>query len=57
MNNNKFFKEVNGNFAFGCMRLPLTKDGIDYEMFTKMVDYFIDHGLNYFDTARGYHSG
>lgn len=54
----KTFEEVKKNFGFGCMRLPLRKDGsIDDEQFCKMVDEFIAQGFNYFDTAHGYHEG
>lgn len=52
---NKFFKEVNKNFGFGCMRLPLKSNGdIDIEQTKQMVDLFIANGFNYFDTAHGY---
>ena len=44
--------------AFGCMRLPQTAEkAIDEHELQKMVDYAIDHGLNYFDTAWPYHGG
>lgn len=51
------FKEVHKNFGFGCMRLPMTGDKIDYAEFNKMIDRFIESGFNYFDTAHGYHDG
>ena len=57
MQHNKFFPEVNGNFAFGCMRLPMKGKDVDYDEFSKMVDAFIDAGFNYFDTAHGYIGG
>lgn len=57
MERNKFFPEINGNFAFGCMRLPMKGDKVDYDEFCKMTDAFIDSGFNYFDTAHGYISG
>ncbi len=44
--------------GMGCMRLP--GDGaahIDREATREMVDYAISHGINYFDTAWGYHHG
>ena len=57
MEQNKFFPEVNGNFAFGCMRLPMNGEEVDYDEFNKMIDAFIDAGFNYFDTAHGYING
>lgn len=49
------------SLGLGTMRLPL-KNGnddssIDVEQTQKMVDYAIEHGINYFDTAWGYHNG
>ena len=57
MKNNKFFPEVNGNFGFGCMRLPMKGGSVDYVTFSKMADAFINAGFNYFDTAHGYIGG
>lgn len=54
---NKFFSEVQKNFGFGCMRLPMKSGDVDFDEFTKMVDSFIENGFNYFDTAHGYVSG
>lgn len=54
---NKYFKEINGNFGFGCMRLPMQGEEVDLEQFKKMIDYFIESGFNYFDTAHGYING
>ena len=54
---NKFFSEIKKNFGFGCMRLPMKNNEVDYAEFTKMVDTFIENGFNYFDTAHGYVSG
>ena len=49
------FKEIRRNFGFGVMRLPLNEDKkIDLNEFKKMVDYFMENGFNYFDTAHGY---
>ena len=43
--------------GFGLMRLP-EKDGqVDVERVKKMVDLYMDSGLNYFDTAYVYHGG
>ncbi len=45
------------NFGFGCMRLPMNGDEVNYTEFNKMIDTFIENGFNYFDTAHGYLSG
>lgn len=44
--------------AVGMMRLPVKGQGevpVDEEETAKMIDYAMDHGVNYFDTAWGYH--
>ena len=51
------FEFIKKNFGFGCMRLPMKDGEVDAEETKKMVDYFIEHGFNYFDTAHGYISG
>lgn len=50
--------------AFGCMRLPVMPDAtsprstdIDEAATFALVDYALAHGVNYFDTAWGYHGG
>ena len=47
-------------YGMGAMRLPVV-DGddsrIDETATFEMVDYAIEHGVNYFDTAWGYHGG
>ncbi len=44
--------------GFGCMRLPQTPDkAIDETELQRMVDYAVEHGVNYFDTAYPYHGG
>jgi hypothetical protein len=49
--------KIKKNFGFGCMRLPMNGEEVDYGEFTKMVDVFLDNGFNYFDTAHGYLDG
>ena len=45
--------------GLGTMRLPLIEgtQNIDQDKVNKMVDYAIENGINYFDTAWGYHGG
>lgn len=43
--------------GFGCMRLPMKGSEVDLEQFSDMVDYFIENGFTYFDTAHGYING
>lgn len=46
--------------GLGTMRLPLKGEGdscIDEAAVWEMVDYALEQGVNYFDTAYGYHSG
>ncbi len=58
------YKEFQGlrisALGMGCMRLPVV-DGndakIDEAATQEMVDYAMAHGVNYFDTAWGYHEG
>jgi len=54
---NKFFPEIKKNFGFGCMRFPMKDEQVDVAAVTEMVDYFMEAGFNYFDTAKPYHSG
>lgn len=43
--------------GFGLMRLPLDGEGnIDEKEATRMIDRAIASGINYFDTAYGYHN-
>ena len=46
--------------GMGNMRLPVI-DGdngrIDFEAAERIIDYAYAHGVNYFDTAYGYHNG
>ncbi len=55
--------------GFGCMRLPLLKEAedmnnffeasmaVDEEKAFQMIDYAIEQGINYFDSAYLYHGG
>ena len=47
--------------GFGAMRLPVSDSipgtPIDEEKTEEMVDFALRHGVNYFDTAYGYHDG
>ncbi len=47
--------------GMGAMRLPVTgadaSSPIDEAAAAEMVEYAIKHGINYFDTAYGYHEG
>ncbi len=52
-----FFDNVKKKLGFGCMRLKMIDDKVDYDEFNKMIDAFIGAGFNYFDTAHGYIDG
>ena len=48
--------------GYGCMRWQMTKDAagneiIDQEKVNELVDYALEHGVNYFDTAPVYLQG
>lgn len=46
--------------GMGNMRLPLTdssESSVDVEQTREMIDYCMTHGINYYDTAYGYHGG
>ena len=53
------FKDLKlSSLGFGSMRLPVNEDStINEEETLKMIDYAIKNGINYFDTAWGYHNG
>lgn len=49
------FKELKlSRLGFGTMRLPMKDGHIDEELTCKMVDYAMEHGVNYYDTAYPY---
>ena len=46
--------------GLGCMRLPVMEGDdsrIDEQAVFEMVDYAMEHGINYYYTAWGYHNG
>ena len=48
--------------GYGCMRWPMTKgddgkDVIDQEAVNRLIDYAIEHGVNYFDASPVYLQG
>ena len=57
------YKEFKGKklsaLGMGCMRLPTYGEDktIDEAKTAEMFDYAIKNGINYFDTAWGYHNG
>ena len=54
----EFSSERLSALGFGAMRLPTLAGGaIDEAQVAEMVDYALNHGVNYFDTAYPYHGG
>lgn len=51
------FEKIKGKLGFGCMRLKMNGEEVDYQEFTKMIDYYMQSGFNYFDTAHVYLNG
>ena len=55
------FKDLKiSSLGFGTMRLPTINgknEDIDQEKVNEIFDYAIENGVNYFDTAWGYHAG
>ena len=43
--------------GYGMMRLPYTGGDIDQEAVNELVDYALEHGVNYFDTSPVYCQG
>ncbi len=56
---NKFQNIELSALGMGCMRLPTLENNaeIDKEKTKEMVAYAMEKGINYYDTAWGYHSG
>ena len=55
---NSFKDKMLSALGFGTMRLPTDSNGtIDENATFEMIDYAISNGVNYFDTAWGYHNG
>lgn len=55
MDKNNIFEP--SKLGFGLMRLPEVNGEVDHEHVCRMVDKYMNAGLNYFDTAYVYHSG
>ncbi len=54
----KKFKNLDiSAIGFGLMRLPLKFTEPDVSETQRMVDYAMEHGINYYDTAWFYHGG
>lgn len=57
----KQFKDLQlSALGMGTMRLPLNSDNsadVDEKATAEMIDYALKNGVNYFDTAYGYHGG
>lgn len=48
---------INKKLGFGCMRMTMKDDEVDYDVFKEMIDSYLNGGFNYFDTAHGYIGG
>jgi predicted aldo/keto reductase-like oxidoreductase len=50
-----------GALGFGMMRLAPGEEGnygsVNWKLSVKMIDYFLERGFTYFDTAYSYHLG
>ncbi len=55
----KNYKDIKlSALGMGCMRLPTFEDGsINEEATAEMLDHALKNGVNYIDTAWGYHGG
>lgn len=52
-----YFENIQKNFGFGFMRLPMVGEEVDIPQTKEMVDLFLQNGFRYFDTAHGYIGG
>ena len=50
-------EKIKGKLGFGCMRLKNDNNIVDEKVFCEMIDYYMQNGFNYFDTAHGYING
>ncbi len=49
---------IKKRLGLGCMRLPVSEDKtVDDARFCEMIDFLMERGFNYFDTAPIYHGG
>ena len=51
------FEKIKGKLGFGCMRLKNDNNIVDEKVFCEMIDYYMQNGFNYFDTAHIYLGG
>ena len=54
---NMSFEKIKGQLGFGCMRLKNENNVVDEKVFCEMIDYYMQNGFNYFDTAHIYLGG
>lgn len=55
---NRFGDNSISALGMGCMRFPTTAEGdIDISATREMIAYAMESGINYYDTAWGYHDG
>lgn len=54
----KDFQDISlSRLGMGNMRLPVKRGKIDYEKAQEIIDYAMEQGINYYDTAYVYHQG
>ena len=56
---NEFKGKQLSALGMGCMRLPTKGENkeIDMDSSRKLIAYAMERGINYYDTAQGYHGG